>query len=824
MGLLAEWRKEAGEGQEEPTPWMTKDRHDQWLSKKPEDLRAVYQFLGPTPDTWYGDMLPFRNGPAEGGLPRFRPALPQAVRTPLLGFLDLAAATKTGDLTPEALDFLTMIPFGVGTLLAPAGSLAVGGSRRVSPPSSKPPNIKKLSLEDAVRTARDEPHLIESGNGTGRLYEAGPSNVKSYEDLQKRRSAYDMGVEAGAGGAHWFQRTRDNLREVTGGDPVANAWMARAHAMWSGKVSPEHELAFALRELNASTAGMSGKASRQWQHDAHLDAIEHKDALRYPLAEKTGEYVKHIEPPPPGANYDPRNSATGVNDVRIARKWGYDDPYKLQPSQHDFMHWENALAVHRARERNVAGRSDWTGEEVQAAVWVNDKKESILQQILGGRLKAAEARAAAEGLTAEERAALLARVRADADAEAFERANRTIGDYFGKHTAYELYPSTPGGEVQGHMAGLRTANADVRAAYAADPRSMSAIAPGGRDAMYAGTGIPGTGVKMRVRPTTPISGESTEVAKPLVAFERRGRNKRMPEADRTLLETLSYARGAVDVLPETRVIKTWDGGDVGETNAVRFDFHRPLSQPEKAQLSERMKAYGLPEMVDVGEGVVAANFKGGPIDHKKLAAIQRDIQEVLPGVNPVRTYAEQVHNDLQPLFARGKGSGAVTDELLRRVSRNPTMREVLDHNEYLSELARGRFERDEAWGNILGAPREDFQNLRNIVGEGPGWVSRLEDARRSGSVSLPSHVPVPVGVKLGAGLPAGGEASLPSYVPLPVDGLPKMTEEAMARQSRELLEEVLRDRTRRRQKEWLRTNKLKEERPRPRIPVDDPIA
>ena len=462
----------------------------------------------------------------------------------------------------------------------------MGGSRRAPPRDVQPPSLRGRPADEAIRVAREEPHLIESGKGPGGLYADGPPKVKSYEDLQSVRGNYDKGVEAGAGGADFFPRTRDNINEVTGGNPLANKWMSHQHAMFSGGVSPPHELAFALRENNASIAGMPQKASRRWQHEAHLEAVESKDPLRYPLGYKTGPYQKHIEPPPPGANFDPRDTGTGVNDFRVAGRFGYTSPYNLSRSQHAFIDHESVLALDRARRANLAGRSDWTGEEVQAAGWVNDKKESILRRqprILGDRLEAVEKRAAAEGLTAEEKAALVARAGAEADAEAFAMAKRTIGDYFPKHTAYDTYPLIPREAVPGHMTGLTSAGANLRAAYAADPRSTSAIAPGGRDALYAGTGIPDTGVSMRVRPTTAIPGEFTEVARPLVAFQTQGSNKVMPVPDRTLLDTLSFTRGAIDALPETRVIKTWDGGDVGKTNAVRFDFSRSLSQRREGQ-------------------------------------------------------------------------------------------------------------------------------------------------------------------------------------------------------------------------------------------------
>ena len=222
---------------------MTNDHFNAWLNSKPEDLREVYRFLGPAPDTWYGTVLPLKYGPDVSGIPRLRPAIPEAVRAPVLGLLDLMAATKTGVLTPEALDFLTMIPMGAGAMLAPRGSLAMGGSRKIPSGNVQPPSLRGHSADDAIRIAREEPHLIKSGKGSGGLYADGPPNVKSYEDLQSIRGKFDKGVEAGAGGADFFPRTRDNINEVTGGNPLANEWMSRQHAM-------------GLRGLSGARAGL----------------------------------------------------------------------------------------------------------------------------------------------------------------------------------------------------------------------------------------------------------------------------------------------------------------------------------------------------------------------------------------------------------------------------------------------------------------------------------------------------------------------------------------------------------------------------------------
>ena len=207
----------------------------------------------------------------------------------------------------------------------------------------------------------------------------------------------------------------------------------------------------------------------------------------------------------------------------------------------------------------------------------------------------------------------------------------------------------------------------------------------------------------------------------------------------------------------------------------------------------------------------------------RLTAVQRDIDEILPDTRPIRTYAEQVHNDLRPLFAQGEGSGAVTDDLLRRLDSKPAIREAFDHNPYLPQMARARAERDEEWAKILGAPRPDIQNFRRLIGEGPGASARLEEARRTGSVSLPSHGPMPLGPSVRGELPVSGGAGLSSYIPMPVDDLPKMTDARMAELAREMIGKSVLARVQRQRQEWLRTNALKEEPPRPRIPAYDPV-
>jgi hypothetical protein len=37
--------------------------------------------------------------------------------------------------------------------------------------------------------------------------------------------------------------------------------------------------------------------------------------------------------------------------------------------------------------------------------------------------------------------------------------------------------------------------------------------------------------------------------------------------------------------------------------------------------------------------------------------------------------------------------------------------------------------------------RPDLQNMREIIGQGPGWVTRLEEALQSGKIALPAVLP-----------------------------------------------------------------------------------
>jgi hypothetical protein len=52
----------------------------------------------------------------------------------------------------------------------------------------------------------------------------------------------------------------------------------------------------------------------------------------------------------------------------------------------------------------------------------------------------------------------------------------------------------------------------------------------------------------------------------------------------------------------------------------------------------------------------------------------------------------------------------------------------------IPKAALTRLERDQDYSRQWGATREDIQNARKIIGEGKGWVDRLESAMKAGAI------------------------------------------------------------------------------------------
>jgi hypothetical protein len=593
-----------------------------------------------------------------------------------------------------------------------AAVMGPGGSKTPKATNVNLPELRGIPRDQAIAIASSEPHLIQGGAGTEGYYVGGPRNVKTPEDLAKIRSDYDAFVAKDPRGADWYDRTQRNIAEVTGNDPTQNTWMSRQHQVWSAGVSPESELAFALRENNTALAGMPQVGHYPAQHEAHMRAIAAQDPSLYPGGYKTGSYGTLIDPNQP---YPP--GAIGTNDFRAARNWGYTEPsgapktgVGITPTQSRFMDYETALAVDRLNKEGVAG-VDWTGERAQAAPWVRQKAEALMEN---------------RGLDYE---------------SAFKEANKTIGDYFDKHTFNATHEAFPG-STTGHLPESVTAGNDARAAYSADPRSTWAFDAAGRDALYGGMAIPGTGVAMRVRPSTEMQGMYTPPggptelnpgwsARPLVSFEvGAGGGKSMTPGDRAIVEAGEATRGYIDAQNAAAGHVNWAGGPARESTSLFARMPGKATMAEILQAQAIGKPLGLPDVVDTGRGLTMTNFAGATDAKALTKALRSDLAKDISGVTGAsevrRVKTDPVYIDYVDAWQKGRGSDAATKQLLNYVERTPQIRTALNNNSMIAQKALGNLERDTEWSTTLGATRADIQKARAIIAEGPGWIDRLK--------------------------------------------------------------------------------------------------
>jgi hypothetical protein len=320
------------------------------------------------------------------------------------------------------------------------------------------------------------------------------------------------------------------------------------------------------------------------------------------------------------------------------------------------------------------------------------------------------------------------------------------------HTAYATYEVLPG-DATGHLPRLQAASHAEKDAYSRDPRASWAIAPGNRDVIYSSY------PSRQVQPTLPTQGVWVNdagnlelnqgfAARPLMSLENApGGGRQIASQDREALRLAETTRGTIDGQEAGgahAVITT--GNKASQMGSVVVPHEGPLTREEAAQLREVGGRYGLPDLVDRGNGVTLTNFTSAPdgrVTGRLIARndLRRDIAGVLPSAPmPARARIDSVYAPLGEYWKEGEGSGAVTRNLLAELEKEPTLARQLDASETIPQVARNKYALDaqRAGSDTI---RQDLQNLREIVGQGPGWQQRLRDALASGRVSLPSLAP-----------------------------------------------------------------------------------
>ena len=407
----------------------------------------------------------------------------------------------------------------------------------------------------------------------------------------------------------------------------------------------------------------------------------------------------------------------------------------------NFLDYETALAVKRANEKGLGGRTDWTGEALQAAPWVRQKAQALMSR--NPRLSYEDA---------------------------FARANTTIADAFPKHTFYGTYEAQPGRDI-GHLQGSVSAPEEERIAYAADPRSTWKDPMTGRDLLYSGLRLGDTGVAARVLPSLemkgmyqppsgPLETNPGEAARPLVGLRAMGRGeKEIEPASRQMVDLGEATRAYIDAQLGGAGHIPIMGGPAGKSRSFFIPKEGSASKQELLDLKDLGAKYGLNDVVDTGQGITMTSFYPEPrlLKPKEKKQLVSDIG-ALGHTSVNQAKIDSIYQNYSDAFQNEPGSGKGTQQLLDLFnSATPEARAAFNNNPHIPEMALQRLSRDEDWAKKWGVTGKHFQNARKIIGQGKGWIDRLEEGLKNGTI-LPA-VGVGILAPLAAGLSSQKEES-----------------------------------------------------------------
>ena len=669
------------------------------------------------------------------------------------GLMTAPKRAYTGELPPERQVEEFGGPMGMlmtGIARAPAGALGIGRSGRPPRPPkleagevpaadrpvtrshNMPPDedvlppapvkrataslsLRDMPLDQAIATAKTERHIIPSNPKVREGYVGAPAWVKTPEDIARLRAEFDAQVERGLTGAKWYQEAQGGIKEMAGPDPKRQHLLAQEKALTSAQSTPDTNLGFALQGHNAIMAGKPLDIVRTGQQaDAMREGLRSGEIK---LGRKTGIYARHMDP-------TMENPSTGTNDIWHARALGYENPEGgLGLQEHAFMDAETVLAVARANEKKLGGRSDWTPGEIQAAPWVAGKAEGLQEQF---------------GWSPE---------------KAMAEAVKTYPHHFDKYTAYGTHEATPGVGTR-HLPGVAEGTQAERTRFAEDPRS-SWRDPSGRDLLYMGLG-------MWTRPTTRATGvfegpkgleiNPAEAARPMVGFTGEAGERAMDPASRHLMTAAEAARAYVDAQNAGAWSIPIAGQKIGASGSVYIPRPGGAAGPLPIEDIGKLQAiggrHGLPGVIDYGTGSAMTSFGGGPAG-KDIAKglrgpLRQEIEGALPGAEPKQVKLDTGYIDYQNLWGKKEGTGAVTRELKKQLMRKdaPEIIARLDRSPELRRAVLGRLQRDAEIAAQTGQPiRADLQRARQIIAE--SGFSGLFAALKSGA-ALPAAAFAPL--------------------------------------------------------------------------------
>jgi hypothetical protein len=671
---------------------------------------------------------------------------------------------------------------------APAPSVPDTVAAAAQPPAARNmqqvPDIRGMHVDDAINISRTQPHIIPQAGGG---FVGAPRSIRTVDDLNTARANFDKYVDDEIAGGDWYDRARAGINNLTGGDPVKNKMMSGMEGVWSAGVDPQSEIGRVIKEANAATVGTPRRANYTTQHNSLLDAIAANDPGELQLGRKTGQYAQRINPDQAGPP-----TATGVNDFRYANQWGFlpaegsmtrDGEITLTEAQHRWLDHETALAVDRANLRQLGGRTNWTGEEIQAMPWVRQKAEAL-----------AGAGPQPPYPLSNYQAGL-------------KEALKTPPDYAPGFRFNATFEPQPGENIAGHLPNASSMTPDQRLQYArfvdpatgfgssmTDPKTGRDILYGGQQVYGGPSGAEPTGVSPYVMPTRPMQGfypnneggletNPGYSASPLVSFDVGPATGRVPAqgpptpegspafAEREYDKVKSLSPESADMARTAEFVRsvmnsqqsgaghiTYFDQPLGVTNSLTTPLQRPSTVEEMIARQNVAKEFGLPNAVDTGSGATVTNFdtafdpNAQPVwTAKGKKTFQQQMNAIAPPDAEPSMFGK-TDSIYEPVDwnAREPGQGNITDELLRRVTKNPQVEASYNRNPFLGPQTQANAARYETFKPQTGETAPDIWNLQQLIGD-PDWVNKLQGIR-SGKVAIPATTAAGVALFPAAGL------------------------------------------------------------------------
>lgn len=593
--------------------------------------------------------------------------------------------------------------------------------------------------EAVIKAAQAGEHLKPTSSG----YTGAPRTVTSPQGLGAMRRAIDKDFIDSVEAVNladperlgtWYDRAKQGIGSTT--EPYQLNRVLEQHGVYSAGVSPESELAFALKHLNSRAAGEPAMAYR----GAGMRTLDKAVAEDRPanLGFKIGEYA---------SKNDPRvanEGLFGVNDFRRAQGMGYTDPQGnpwkagVSTTMHPFMDAETALQVDRANAANIGGRSDWAGPHIQEVPWVYGKAQDFYGRGKRGRYSGDEL----EGIK-----------------QSLADANNTARDYMYKHSLSATHEAIPGASLN-HVPQALDMTPAEKLEYSRKGRwdrpipeagAIPGVGEDNRDVLYGALGyrqLPS--IESQGFYTNKLGGIETNpmtIARPLMDFPTGGGGGKIsPLSDQAAqaveqFRALNSAQeaGAFN-LPNTM-------NSVKSKNSMVLDTRHmnpnklqdptmgvPPTAEQLSQMSDLMGDHGFGVSATTrGVSIFPFDPNMNPKDASKVfKKTQAELERIYPSnqMKGITTtgYVPGVgkRNGLQAPVSTEPYSGEATSDMLSQFAKlHPKV--ALDISE--SEAVRSAIREQALRDSLLGRTRGDIQKTRQFFSEAD-WPRAVEMIRK----------------------------------------------------------------------------------------------